>query len=203
MIDRHLAADETVLWRAKPERSQFLRRNRAISGLGLGFLGIAVFWMVVSIIFAGAVTPFLISILLLWGIPSLIVAALLILGPMVLTAREWTHTEYVLTDRRLLMQRGIFRPQVGVIDLRHLPATEVQRQDGIGNIVLLSGMALDILGEGGGQQYQPAALVLWNILEPDRVAAIIREAAERRTSRPSSPARPDQPAGSPGGDALL
>jgi len=201
MIDQHLAADETVLWRAKPDRSLFLRRNRVISGLGLGFLGIAFFWMAVSILFAGAVTPFVVSIAILWGIPSLVVAGLLIIGPLVLSAREWVNTEYVLTDRRLLLQRGILRPQVGVIDLRRLPPVEVQRQDGVGNLVLLSGLALEILGQGGRQRYQPAALVLWNIAEPEQVAALIQEAAQRRTSRPWNPAGLDQPADPPGGDA--
>jgi len=174
----HVLHGERLIWRAKPERQLFVRRYQGISGLGLMMVGIMVFWFIVSLVFAGSLEPVIHNLVFFWAIPSLVVGGLLIYGPLFLAAREWGNTEYFLTDRRLIIRRGVIRPHLSVIALNRLPRIEVESDRGWGHVVLLGDASIERLGEGGRLEYQPGVLRLHDLREPGDVKRRILDASQ-------------------------
>ncbi|MFN0074177.1 MAG: PH domain-containing protein [Chloroflexota bacterium] len=168
-VEPHLLPGETVIWKAKPERALFLRKYGAISGWGMGMIGIMAFWFIVSVILAGSLGPVIHNMVFFWAVPSIIVGGLLIYGPLVVAAREWSNTDYVLTDRRLILRRGVVSPTLSVIHLSEIPRMEVEVKQGWGHVLLLGGTALERLGQNGRLEYHPAHIKLRDLSEPDTV----------------------------------
>jgi hypothetical protein len=175
-LDQFLLPGEVVLWTAKPERRLFLRKYGAVSAWGLGMIAIMAFWFVVSVVLAGGVEPIIHNLVFFWAVPSIVIGLLLIYGPLLIAAREWNHTDYVLTNRRLILRRGVWRPTLSVIPLRELPRIETQDKQGWGNVLLLGGTALERLGENGRMEYHPSHLTLRDLHEPKAVRDRILEA---------------------------
>ena len=168
-LDQFLVPGETVLWTAKPERRLFLRKYGPVSAWGLGMIAIMGFWFAVAVIFAGGIEPVIHNLIFFWALPSIVVGMLLIYGPLLVAAREWSHTEYVLTDRRLILRRGVWRPTLSVIPLSELPRIETEDKHGWGNVLLLGGTALERLGENGRLEYHPSHLTLRDLHQPNAV----------------------------------
>jgi hypothetical protein len=168
-LERFLLPGETVLWMAKPERRLFLRKYGPVSTWGLGMIAIMAFWFAVSVVLAGGVEPIIHNLVFFWALPSIAVGLLLIYGPLFVAAREWSHTEYVLTNRRLILRRGVWSPTLSVIPLSELPRIETEDKHGWGNVLLLGGTALERLGENGRLEYHPSHLTLRDLPEPDAI----------------------------------
>ena len=71
----------------------------------MGMIVIMAFWFAVSVVLAGGLETVIDNLILFWALPSTVIGVLLIYGPLVVAAREWSHTEYVLTNRRLILRR--------------------------------------------------------------------------------------------------
>lgn len=168
-VVEHLDPQEAVIWSAKPERSLFVRRHRTVSALGMLFLAIVVFWFGVTLAFVGANSAVVPSLLFYWGMPSLVVGVLLLYGPLVLASREWRNTLYLLTNRRLIIQHGIFSPRVSYVPLNDLPRIEIDAHEGWGNLLLLGDSSLRRLDAAERVDYQPGALTLRALQDPEQV----------------------------------
>jgi hypothetical protein len=139
-------------------------------------IAIMAFWFAVSVMFAGGLEPVIHNLVFFWALPSIVVGVLLVYGPLLVAAREWSHTEYVLTNRRLILRRGVWRPTLSVIPLSQLPRIETEDKQGWGNVLLLGGTALERLGENGRMEYHPAHVTLRDLPEPQAVRDRILEA---------------------------
>ncbi len=93
--------------------------------------GFAIFWELTAIA-SGAPIFFV-----LWGIPFVAIGVYLIAGRVMVARREAAKTTYAITDRRVLIETGAFRRTFMQLDLRDLPASQLEeRPDGLGTITL-------------------------------------------------------------------
>ncbi|HEX3244658.1 MAG TPA: PH domain-containing protein [Chloroflexota bacterium] len=168
-LEPHLGQGETVLWVAKPERRLFLRKYGPVSAWGMGMIAIMTFWFVISVVLSGGLEPIIHNLVFFWALPSIAIGLLLIYGPLFVAAREWQHTEYVLTNRRLILSRGVWSPTLSEIPLSQLPRIETQDKKGWGNVLLLGGTALERLGQNGRLEYHPSHLTLRDLPQPNEV----------------------------------
>jgi hypothetical protein len=120
MLDARLAPGEVVLWRGKPVRRAFVLRTWPLSVFG-GVLVLAV------VAFEAMVLSTEVPDLLAWmGVPFGLAALYMAVGHFFVTAREWRNTEYVVSERQVLIRHGIFRPGVARFSLLGLPQTVVE-----------------------------------------------------------------------------
>jgi hypothetical protein len=155
-----LRVGERVLWRGKPEREAFVRRTWPLS------------------VFGGAL---LAAVVAYYGV----VLTSMLVGHFVLTRREWDHTEYLVTDSRVLIRHGIFSPRLASYALVSLPHTQVvMHGDNIGN-VMFKGPFGQGYGPPPGYQtmwpYTPGyVLGLMYVRDPHGVQAVIERARSGR-----------------------
>jgi hypothetical protein len=116
-----------------------------------------------------------------WGIPFALAGLYMLAGHFIVTYREWTQTEYMVTGRQVLIRHGVFAPSVTTYSLLGLPHTNVQMQgQGVGNL-----MFVPREGEGYGPwpgyqtmwPYTPGYLLgMMYIREPEGVQRVIEGA---------------------------
>lgn len=98
-----LASGEAILWQGKPKRSAFVATK------SLTMLPIAVLWACIDIPFAmqmlrtGEMLFFIIPFFALHLMPVWIW-----LGNVITANRRWKHTNYYVTNRRIIIQGGFF-----------------------------------------------------------------------------------------------
>ena len=91
-------------------------------------------------------------------------------GHLVQARLEWNHVYYAITDRRVIVQRGLVRPQTNFIALTDLTYFSLHRQgEQLGTLRVHSGMA---------QQ-----LVLHCIEHPHRATELLEEAIATNEAR--------------------
>jgi hypothetical protein len=148
-LDARLAPGEVVLWRGKPERRAFVYRTWPLSIFG-GILVTAA--LAYGIIVLTTEAP---DLLVLVAAPFLLAALYMLVGHFLVTAREWDNTEYLVTERQVLIHHGIFQPQVTTYSIQGLPHTRVEmRGDDIGNIMFVP-------REGQGYGPYPGYQTMW------------------------------------------
>lgn len=130
IIEAQLAPGEKVLWRGKPVRQPFVLRTWPLSIFGGVLIAAAVAFEVVVL------TTEAPDLLALLGVPFLLAALYMAAGHFLVTMREWQNTEYVVSERQVLIQHGIFQPRLTMFSLHGLPNTIVQMhgQD-VGNLM--------------------------------------------------------------------
>ena len=170
-----LWAGERVLWRGKPVREAFVWRTWPLSVFGGVLLTAAIVFFVVVL------TTEAPDVLAFWGVPFGMAALYMAGGHFVLTNREWDHTEYLVTNRRVLIRHGIFSPRLTSYDLVGLPHTEVvMHGENVGN-VMFKGPFGQGYGPAPGYKtmwpYTPGyVLGLMYVRDPASVQAIIERA---------------------------
>jgi hypothetical protein len=152
-----LRPGERVLWEGQPDVWVFSMRGAwYLIPFSLLWGGFAIFWEVMAVS-TGA--PFFFW---LWGIPFVAIGLYMIFGRIFVARREAARTHYAITDRRVLVQSGAFRPTFTELDLRDLPASQLEeRSDGLGTITLGPPMGFMRLPPGwpmGGMYGRPPAL---------------------------------------------
>src|SRR6476661_8889544 len=100
-LDAYLAPGEKVLWRGKPERTPFVFRTWPLSIFGALLVTSVIIFEIV--IFSSEAPDFL----AFWGIPFLLAGLYMLVGHFLATYREWTQTEYMVTERQVLIRHGV------------------------------------------------------------------------------------------------
>ena len=98
-----LAAGEAILWRGKPKRSAFVATK------SLTLLPIAVIWLILDLSFIGNI--FQSGEMLLFMIPFFTLHLMPVwiwLGSTLTAGRRWKNTNYYVTNRRVIIQGGVF-----------------------------------------------------------------------------------------------
>jgi hypothetical protein len=174
-LDARLAPGEAVLWRGKPIRHAFVFRTWPLSIFGAVLVLAAVAY---EIIVLTTDAPDLLAVL---GIPFALAALYMAVGHFFVTAREWQNTEYVVTERQVLIRHGIFRPAIATFSLLGLPHTLVEmRGADTGNLMFKP-------REGQGYGPYPGYQTMWPytpgyvlgflyIHDPEKVQKIIERA---------------------------
>ncbi len=177
-LDARLAPGEVVLWRGKPVRQAFVFRTWPLSIFG------AV--LIVSVIAYETIvlTTEAPDLLALVGIPLSLAALYMAVGHFLVTASEWQNTEYLVSERQVLIRHGIFRPSVTMFSLLGLPHTIVEMHgEDIGNVMFRP-------REGQGYGPYPGYQNMWPytpgyvvgflyIKDPEQVQALIERARGR------------------------
>lgn len=175
-----LLAGESILWVGGPEvRPYALRGAWYLMPFSLLWGGFAIFWEV-GVISSGA--PFLFSI---WGIPFVLIGLYMIFGRIFVARREAQRTMYGVTNQRILLMTGAFRPTFTEIALTDLPVIQLEEQG--------SGLGTITFGAGGGVFRVPPGwptmgsytrpLMFASIRDADRVYRTVQDAkaAARQT----------------------
>jgi hypothetical protein len=112
-----LAADESVLWEGRPAPRCYVFRNWRHSLCGLLLLLLSTWWLAVGYQLAHLYD----WLWLAWlPLPFVLLGLYLALGHVLLARYEWERVFYAVTDRRVLVLRGLFRPH-----FESLPLPEV------------------------------------------------------------------------------
>lgn len=128
---RHeLRADETPQWIGYPIPKQYAIQE----GLKLFLFGIP--WTAFVIFWESQAMKSENLVLQLWGIPFILVGLYLLANPLLEYWRA-LRTIYVVTNQRVLILNGVFRPSKKVFAPSNLGDFDVERKyDGSGNIIL-------------------------------------------------------------------
>lgn len=109
-----LQADEVLRWEAKPAPRCFTFRNWRHSVFGILLLLLSVFWEMVGLSAGAAYSlPFLGWI----PVPFILAGLYLSLGHLYVARLEWGRVYYALSNRRILVQRGLLRHRQLALDL--------------------------------------------------------------------------------------
>lgn len=109
-----LEEGESLRWEGRPAPRCFTFRNWRHSLFGLFLLIIAVYWQIVALELAMA---YGLSFIAWIPLPVLLAALFLSLGHLLLSRLEWERIFYAITDRRVLVLRGIRRQRLHALPL--------------------------------------------------------------------------------------
>ena len=104
-MDNLIAEGEKVLWSDKPKKNAFIINN------SMGMLPVALIWLVIDGFFiAAALTaapqPSALKIFLLVFFAIHLMPVWVWLGKMMSSNKRWKNTEYIVTDRRIIIRGG-------------------------------------------------------------------------------------------------
>ena len=176
-----LAKGERLLWSGVPRQGMLFRASDAFMiPFSLLWAGFAVFWEL-SVIRDGAPAFFA-----LWGVPFVLVGAYIVAGRFVVDARRRRNTAYGLTNERIIISSGAFRPSLKSLALRTLSdLTLDQRADGSGTITFGPASPLTMFNAGLEWPGMPRPPAFELIPNAKQVYDMIRE-AQREASRPAA-----------------
>lgn len=125
---RYLQPGEHALWEGRPDVRRFVLRGWYFIPFSFIWLAFAIFWESSVITTHG---PFFFQ---LWGIPFVLIGLYAVIGRFFVAAHEARQTWYLLTDRRALIQTGVFTQRFIELDLEKLPALELTHNGANGTI---------------------------------------------------------------------
>ena len=157
---RFLEDGETVRWEARPAPRCYTFRHWRHSVFGLIFLAICSYWQVLGIAMADSYAVWWLAWL---PLPFVITGLYFFVGHLVQARLEWNHLYYAITDRRVIVQRGLARPQSRFIELSELTYFRLHRQ----------GEQLGTLRVHQGREQQ---LVLHCLEHPHRATELLEKA---------------------------
>ncbi len=123
-LARMLQPNETLLWEGQPNTRRFLLRGWWAIPFYILWCSFAFFWE--SSVLAKNDSTFF----RLWGIPFILIGLYLVFGRFFVAAREANNTWYAVTDRRILIQGGMFRQNFTELDLPRLPYVQLSELQG-------------------------------------------------------------------------
>jgi len=151
LLTAQLSEDEQVLWTGRPSASAYVGRNWMLSVVGLFWLALTLMWV------AGVASGHLPLLFYVVAFPLLGIAAWMIVGHMLLAAAELPHVHYVLTNWRVVMTYGVWRPRLRTIPLSKIAELDLcPRANGYGDIRL--GLEL---GYWDGARWAKAGVTAW------------------------------------------
>ena len=111
-----MAAGEYVIWKGKPKKSAY------IADKALSMLPIAIIWLIFDLNFlriAGG-NGFLLLFLLVHMMP-----VWLWLGSALTSVIQWRNEDYYITNKRIIICKGVFKPQRQTVFLRDVHSVQV------------------------------------------------------------------------------
>jgi len=120
-----LEEGETVKWEGRPAPRCFTFRNWRHSLFGFFLLVITVYWQTVAIELGMA---YGLSYIAWIPLPVLLAALYLSLGHLLLARLEWEKVFYALTDRRVLVLRGMRRQRLHALRLAQVTYFQLKLQ---------------------------------------------------------------------------
>ncbi|MBQ4560873.1 MAG: PH domain-containing protein [Clostridia bacterium] len=167
----YMVGDEYILWKGKPEKgSLFTAQDLFMIPFSILWCGFAVFWFV-SAIASGA--PIFFSF---FGLPFVAVGLYLIFGRFIHTAYLRKRTFYVVTNKKIIRQRG---SKVDTLSINNLPPmTLVAHKNGNGTIRFGQPYSHYDRGFYRGTTYSSHMFSLENIPQAVQVQDIISNAKQ-------------------------
>jgi hypothetical protein len=157
---------ETLRWEARPAPRCYTFRHWRHSVFGLIFLVICSTWLVLGRTMAeNYALPWLAWL----PLPFVLIGLYLFCGHLIQARIEWNQVYYVITDRRVVVQRGLIKPRTQFFELSDITYFRLGRQ----------GEQLGTLRVHKGEQH----LVLHCIEHPRRATALLKEAIEQNQLR--------------------
>ena len=162
-----LAAGEYILWRGKPKKSAY------IADKSLSLLPIAVIWLVVDmqVLRQGFTNASSILFLLLHLLP-----VWLWLGNTVTSVLQWRNEDYYLTNKRIIIRKGIFKPTRESVFLREIRSCYVHY--GLLDRIFGSGdIYINHTVQRHGRHTQTSGWYLMNLADPGELQVRIENQA--------------------------
>jgi hypothetical protein len=123
--DFSLSAEEILHWQARPAPRCYTFRHWRHSLFGFVFLGLTTGWQIFGFEMADQYA----SVWFAWlPLPFLVIGLYLSVGHLLQARLEWNNVRYAITNRRLLVMRGLINPSVEAIDLTDLTYFRLERQ---------------------------------------------------------------------------
>ena len=159
----NLAAGEHILWRGKPKKSAY------IADKALSMLPIAVIWLIFDLNFlrlAGG-NGFLLIFLLVHMMPVWIW-----LGSALTAAAQWRNEDYFITNKRIIIRRGVFSQQRHSVFLRDVH--DLQLHYGLLDKLFGSGdIYINYAVHRHGKHRSTSGYFLLNLRDPQTILARI------------------------------
>ena len=135
-IKKELAPGERVLWSGLPVRGlRFESADLSKSGFGLIFFSFSVFWVHGAWSQSSASSSAQNTLFPLFGVPFVLVGFYLLAGHFLWSAICRKHTEYAVTNQRVIVRSGIFSTTTKSIEYRKIPTlTLTEKSDASGTI---------------------------------------------------------------------
>ena len=168
-----LAAGEYILWRGKPKKSAY------IADKSLSMLPIAIIWLVFDFQFlrsAGG-NGFLLMFLAVHLMP-----VWLWLGSTLTSAIQWRNEDYFITNKRIIIRKGVFKAQQDTLFLRDVHS--VRTHYGLLDRLFGSGdVYLNYAVQGHGKHRHTTGWFLVNLSDPEQLRERIELLALEQTGR--------------------
>lgn len=163
MWEEYLAADEEVRWTGRPAPRCYTFRHWRHSIFGTLFLLICIYWQVLGVLMAETYA----TAWLAWlPLPFLLIGVYFSIGHLVQARLEWNHVFYVITNRRLLCQRGLRQRRIQSMELASVTYFKLQ----------LKGEQLGTLQVYHGEKEQ---LILHCLEYPRQATDLLEESMQR------------------------
>ena len=178
VLSRHIRAGEKILWSGKPVMLPFIFNGLVSIPVGLFFLAIAVYYM--STLRAIATYSMLIPILIF-----LVIGLGVFLGPLIWHLMRYHHTEYMITDQRIITQTGAIGLDTRFVDLDKVQEVYVKvgfidKIFGTGSIIATTAgfvpVSAPTFGIGTPGAMRPS---IDAVKEPYEIQRLLQEAIER------------------------
>lgn len=117
MIRAELEPGEILRWEGRPAPRCFTFRNWRHSLFGILLLLLALWWQRIGLDLAAAEGVGLLGWL---PLPAVLAGCYLAFGHLLLARLEWERVAYAVTDRRVLLRRGLLRPRLQQMPLSTL-----------------------------------------------------------------------------------
>ena len=150
-----MAAGEYVIWKGKPKKSAY------IADKALSMLPIAIFWTIfdLNVLRLAGGNGFLMMFLLVHMMPVW-------LGSAVTSVIQWRNEDYYLTNKRIIIRRGIFRPQRQSVFLRDVHS--IRTHYGLLDRLFGSGdIYINYAVHGHGKHRHTSGWFLMNLADPE------------------------------------
>lgn len=109
-----LSDDESIQWQGRPAPRCYTFRNWRHSVFGIILLLLTTWWQSIALQMAAVYElPWLAWL----PVPILLAALYLSLGHLLLARLEWNRVYYAMTDRQLLVQRGLMKSRIASLPL--------------------------------------------------------------------------------------
>jgi hypothetical protein len=169
-----LAETEEILWEGRPAPRCYTFRHWRHSIVGFIFLVICSYWQVLGLEMAETYElPWLVWL----PLPFVLIGLYFSVGHLLQARLEWNGVFYAVSDRRLLVQRGLRQRQSQSLDLSEITYFSLHRQgDELGTLYVHKGLE--------------KKLILHCIEHPQLVTNLLEEAMGDK-AHPPQPEKPE------------